>query len=125
MNCLTALSQINTFSYPLIFRPRPPTHSSAVFLPMRYLSTNGRCVIDLFLKDGSPGDVSNGVGIYNAAHSVMQQCVTRQMAGFATGFSECTFTYLAYQYVRLEVVPDILLALAYPLGHKTYQMKDW
>lgn len=88
MSCVSALSQIHPFTHPFIFRPRPPTTSNAIFLPLRYLSYDGRCAIDLSLKDGSIGDVGNGVGIYRAARSVIQQCVTTHRAGFATGFSK-------------------------------------
>ena len=88
LNCVNALSQIHPFTNPLIFRNRPPNHSNAVFLPIRYLSDDGRCAIDLFLRDGSSGDVGNGVGIYHAARTVIQQCVTTQKAGFATDFSK-------------------------------------
>ena len=88
LECTSALSQIHRFTDPVIYRPRPPTGSNAVFLPERYLSRDGHCAIDLFLERGSRGDVGNGVGIYRAARSVIQQCVTTQKAGTATGFSK-------------------------------------
>ena len=87
-NCLSALSTINKFTAPVIFRPRPPTANSGIYLPVRYLSDDGRCAIDVSLKDGFRGDVGNGVGMYRAAWRVIQQCVRTRRAGSATDFSK-------------------------------------
>ena len=75
---------------------------------MRYLSDDGRCAIDLSLKDGSRGDVGNGVGIYHAARSVLQQCVTTQRGGFATNFSKWDFPYVSHYFAGHGVACNFL-----------------
>ena len=101
MNCVTALSKINLFAEPVIFRLRPPGRFNAIFLPLRYLSDDGHCAIDVSLKDGHYSDVGNGIGIYHAAQRVIQQCLKTRTAGFAADFSKSTFPMLpSYSFVR-------------------------
>ena len=90
---MNAAAKIQPWTRPVTFFPRPQSHSiDAVFLPLRFLSDDGYCAIDVYLKNGYNGDVSNGLGISRAAARVMDKCLVTLRGGSATGFSRCRFT---------------------------------
>ena len=66
-----------------------------VVVPLRFLSDDGICAFEVSLRLGSKGDVSNGVGIANAAKRVLNDCPVRDRTGGRnTGFSRlCAFVF--------------------------------
>ena len=61
--------------------------NDAVALPIRFLSDDGRCAIDVSLSHDF-GDVSNGLAFLNAARRILQHCISNQRGGYTSGFCE-------------------------------------
>ncbi|KAL9580458.1 MAG: hypothetical protein Q9203_006293 [Teloschistes exilis] len=88
-SCGNAWHKIVRTTPPVIYSPRPGTGKAGdVSLPVRYLSDDGLCAIDINVAQGKRGDVSNGLSIARAADEIIRTCVPRQsMSGEKVGFS--------------------------------------
>ncbi|KAI4251262.1 MAG: hypothetical protein LQ352_004958 [Teloschistes flavicans] len=93
-SCNNAWHKIVRSVTPVIYSQRPGTGKAGdVSLPVRYLSDDGRCAIDINVASGKHGDVATGLGIARAASEIFRTCLPWQptpqqsMSGEATGFS--------------------------------------
>lgn len=60
-----------------------------MIVPIRYLSDDGHCAVDVALKHGIRGDVSSGFAVARATGRVFQQCLAAARDGYTSGFSKC------------------------------------
>ncbi|CAF9939262.1 MAG: hypothetical protein HETSPECPRED_001530 [Heterodermia speciosa] len=92
-SCINALTKIIPDIEPHIYVPHD-ARQGLYRLPFRYISEeldDAVCAIDLVLRDGTVGDVSNGLGIARAARTLLNECVLRgnaRMGGQITRFSK-------------------------------------
>lgn len=83
-SCRDALSDmdrsVNWKQY--IPRQRSP-EPNQVPMPIRYLSSDGRCAIDIALREGSSGDATSGDNLHYAANKIIDECVIGRGRGGA------------------------------------------
>ena len=83
-SCRNAWNKIEQSTNPRTFNSRPPGSGQHVEipiesrLPIRYLSDDGLCAIDLRLQSNSRRDTCNTRAIAAAADSVLRNCVERR-----------------------------------------------
>ena len=70
MNAWRTIARTTT---PLIFGARS-LDTKDVPLPLRFLSGDGLCALDVKLKKNALGDVANGLAVSNAAKSLLDEC---------------------------------------------------
>ncbi len=89
-SCQNAWLKINRHSViPESFRSRPT--SSEIPLPVRILSDDGMCAIDIVNTEGVPGDISTGMEIAQQAKLLIDRCVREEhKGGFIDYFSTCS-----------------------------------
>ncbi|KAL8690632.1 MAG: hypothetical protein Q9218_003966 [Villophora microphyllina] len=88
-SCSNAWHKIRRTTAPVVYASRAARYGAGVSLPFRFLSDDGLCAIDIDIAPGKRGDVSNGIGISNAARDIIETCVPKQsMSGEKTGFSK-------------------------------------
>ena len=89
-SCQNAWLKIDRYSsIPESFRPRPT--SSETPLPIRYLSDDGMCAIDIVNTDGTSGDITTGMEIAQQAKLLVDRCVRwENKGGFINRFSMCS-----------------------------------
>lgn len=90
-SCRNAWDKMNPFSTKLQkFGPRQRIAVGEVPMPVRYLSDDGICAIDILFKKASDGDYSTGRAIAAHAETIIDQCVVpKKMGGTVSSFSEC------------------------------------
>ena len=93
-SCQNAWLKIDRHSLiPESFRPRPT--SSETPLPIRYLSDDGTCAIDIVNTDGISGDISTGMDMAQQAKLLIDRCVHgEKKGGLVTRFSTCSLDYV-------------------------------
>lgn len=84
-NCANAWAKVDKSIQPYIYAERP-VQQGEIALPIRYLSDDGSCAIDVTFNPNPEeseerGDVANGIAISNAARAVILQCVGRTRSG--------------------------------------------
>ena len=87
-SCSNAWAKIDASSLPMEFRTRSRTVESPASsrLPLRWLSDDGICAIDVHAVGGSSGDISTGDQISEQAMRILHQCVVgRHMGGSVQG----------------------------------------
>lgn len=89
-SCRNAWLKIDRYSViPESFRPRPT--SSEIPLPIRILSDDGTCAIDIVNTEGISGDISTGMEIAQEAKLIIDVCVRGEnKGGFISHFSTCS-----------------------------------
>ena len=73
-------------------RSTPPAASDIV-VPIRYLSDDGLCAIDIRPRERDtipdPGDIARSVDISDVAHAIIEACVVKSArGGISSGFSK-------------------------------------
>ena len=83
-----------------------------VGLPIRYLSDDGRCAIDIRARDRAESELFNGdsaknIEVSDAARMVLDQCVPKRgVGGSISGFSERNLTVLIMTKYEPKAVCD-------------------
>lgn len=80
ISCLNAWEKIGFSKEMRLFSPRASTHPTATPMPVRYLSDDGVCAIDLNLRLAT-SVVTSEESISEQARSIMEQCVVAQRVG--------------------------------------------
>lgn len=84
-SCKLALSKIERTTdqkwYFPRHRPRRDIPPNSIPMPVRYLSDDGICAIDLILAPGSGGDEASPDLIYHNAKSIIDRCVVMEGKG--------------------------------------------
>ena len=79
-SCVNAMGKISPWNKPVIFGSRS-VEVKDVIVPLRYLSDDGLCAIDVTLVRGTSGDVANGIGLLHAARTVWDKCAIGSASG--------------------------------------------
>lgn len=89
-SCQNAWLKIDRYAFiPESFRLRPT--SSETPLPIRYLSDDGMCAIDIVNTGGISGDITTGMKIAQQAKLLMDRCVRGEnKGGYIDPFSTCS-----------------------------------
>lgn len=84
-SCLNAWAKIYRLAPSQAYGPRPRFHfdppPDTLTLPVRYLSDDGLCSIDLQNNVGSQGDTVSGLLISQEARSIIDECVRNKKRG--------------------------------------------
>lgn len=78
-SCKNAWQKIPDSTQSQFFRPRK--YLAGLLTPIRYLSDDGACAIDIVLETGARGDISNWYSMSKYAKDILDKCVTRQQIG--------------------------------------------
>lgn len=96
--CRNAWAKIDRTEGTELFSPRSESstipHPPWLALPLRYLSDDGTCAIDVRAVRAKEGDISSGREISDTAFQVLDKCVGSFRGGSYTAFS----TYCALSY---------------------------
>ena len=82
-SCINVMNKISPWSRPVIFGSRT-VEVKDVTVPLRYLSDDGLCAIDVTFLKGTSADVANGVGLLHAARTIWEECAIPLAAGGTT-----------------------------------------
>ena len=89
-SCVDALEKMNNSSIVQTYTSRRVILPSEIHLPIRYLSDNGICAIDINIREGFQvqADITSGEALVNATTAVIRTCVAKNEGGVASGFSK-------------------------------------
>ena len=91
--------------------------------PIRYLSDDGICAIDVQLESGARWDTSNWDIISGYAKTILDECVARQQKGGSVrGFSKWVIPNRKPPTIHLRTSISFgkILALVSPLSHSVF-----
>lgn len=102
-SCMDAYRQIPDDATDLTFAPRH-TVSCDIALPFRWISSDGRCIIDVLIKDSSPSANVSYSELRTAANLLSFHCVNRRsQGGIVTGLGDGLHVDL----IMASYVPDV------------------
>ena len=85
-SCRNAWQKIDRSTNTQFFRPR--RHNAGLVTPIRFLSDDGICAIDVELKPSAIGDTSTWFIISSYAEVILDECVAREKGGAIHDFSK-------------------------------------